>query len=121
MAANENNNMMIRRHQRKESHTKRINANDMMVEIMQIDLPDEVLRHMSTFLFYDIRSNEYHEKQQADYYKYKLWMIVKHVFEDEFYHFRCRVNPVICHVCGNYVFKLYIKIVCSCNIFILKT
>lgn len=36
---------------------------DKMVAIMKIDLPDDVLRYTASFLFWDIRSIEYHHWQ----------------------------------------------------------
>jgi hypothetical protein len=52
-----------------DSYQKRKNAVDMMVQIMKIQLPDELLRTVSQFLFYDISSNIYNEKRQVQYYK----------------------------------------------------
>ena len=42
---------------------------DKMVQIMHITLPDEVLKYMSTFLFYDIRSEAYNRKENMENYK----------------------------------------------------
>jgi hypothetical protein len=60
-----------------DSHQKRKKAADMMVPIMKIQLPDELLRTISQFLFYDISSNVYHEKRQTQYYKSIMQCVVK--------------------------------------------
>jgi hypothetical protein len=59
-----------------DSHQKRKNAADMMVPIMKIQLPDELLRTVSQFLFYDISSNVYHEKRQTQYYRSIMQCVV---------------------------------------------
>ena len=71
------------------SQSKRKNASDMMVQIMNINLPDELLRCISTYVFYDISSNAYQEKQYMHYYKSAMRYIV-HEFKE------CRVSLPLC-------------------------
>ena len=113
---------------------KRVTAQNKMVPIMQIDLPDDVLRHMATFLFHDIRSKAYKEKEETDLNKALMRYIVRIAFTEEncriifsFYHQsfyihryhhisqpHCVMQIGFCNFCGNYRYYQIDAVRCKC-------
>ena len=127
--------IMVRRLLRDKSLEKRVTAQNKMVPIMQIDLPDDVLRHMATFLFHDVNSKVYKEIEDTEYYKYVMGEIVQNAFHLNtrfkqiftFYrqysvvcytyhishpHTNRLMQMYICNTCGNY--RNY-NLVCMCK------
>ena len=111
---------------------KRVTAQNKMVPIMQINLPDDVLRHMATFLFYDIGSKVYEEKVETDLNKVLMRYIVRIAFTEEtcqimgsfyhssiiqyrYYHSYYRFMQIsFCNFCGNYIHNHPVTR-CKCN------
>jgi hypothetical protein len=114
-----------------DARQKRKNAADMMVPIMKIQLPDELLRTVSQFLFYDIRSNAYHEKRETQYYRSIMQYVVDKFNYCRRQNYSCRrlcccdvefeynymtknIYFTICTQCGNYRHQRNLQIRCHC-------
>lgn len=115
--------------QRNNKRTKSVN---MMVQIMQIDqLPDDILRYISTFLFWNITSDQYklkikHLKKQLVRYEYSdLYVTTRGVICYIHLHFRdysCMFPVIyICCQCGNFSeddcvppHRQTLKVMCNC-------
>lgn len=116
---------------------KRQKANDIMVEVMKLHLPDDVLRYTSHFLFYDISSNAYYEHNQRIYYRQVMQYIVHKIPTCFFSRYHCyffagwcvilneeddakkkTIHSHNCLHCGNYFLEsLYPRdprILCQC-------
>lgn len=115
---------------------KRKHANNMMVQIMLITLPDELLRYISTYVFYDINSNLYRENQLSSFYQQTMRQIIQEftycrkmcyvnervhnirfkINQHDFHGFHMYENMILslCTRCGNYRSEVHFRIYCRC-------
>jgi hypothetical protein len=120
-----------------ESETKRKNATTNMVEIMKIELPDEIMRHISSFAFYDVNTKVYYEKRKADYYKSVMRSVIQNFttcfFSRNIFHYwsglciiineedetkKTTIYSHVCNRCGNFceesLFPRHFRTICKC-------
>ena len=121
----------------KRSNRQRQKATNMMVPMMLINLPDEIMKYTSTFLFYDIESHAYEEKKKTDYYKAVMKCVVDELTTSFFSRRSCStwggfcvvINEMdihrktiygyFCHRCGQCIeeslFPRHVRTLCTCD------